>query len=217
VNDCLNLEVRDALPDLLNGRLSELDTATMNAHVASCADCRAELALLRETRATAYLAPALDIERIAAAIATYGGQAVTVPASRERRTVVSRMWKFAAAAVVVVAGGWLVSTQRSDPAPDVSRTAITSPAVTQAPSTQDANPSSVAAASAPASKAPAGGTSEPTREIQVASLSLVGSTADISDSDLEQLVLDLDAIDAIPADEPTPVTITVDDIDAANE
>jgi hypothetical protein len=127
------------------------------------------------------------------------------------------MWKFAAAAVVVVAGGWLVSTQRSDPAPDVSRTAITSPAVTQAPSTQDANPSSVAAASAPASKAPAGGTSEPTREIQVASLSLVGSTADISDSDLEQLVLDLDAIDAIPADEPTPVTITVDDIDAANE
>ena len=54
-------------------------------------------------------------------------------------------------------------------------------------------------------------------EVQVASLSLLGSTTDISDSDLEQLVAELDAIDAIPADEPTPVTITVDDIDGTDE
>ena len=50
MTECINTEVREALPDLLNGRLSALDTATMNAHVESCAECRAELELLREIR-----------------------------------------------------------------------------------------------------------------------------------------------------------------------
>jgi hypothetical protein len=49
-------------------------------------------------------------------------------------------------------------------------------------------------------------------ETQVASLSLVGSTQDLSDADLEQLVSDLDGLDALPAAEPQSVTPAVEDI-----
>jgi anti-sigma factor RsiW len=217
VIDCMNTEVRDALPDLLNGRLSKLDTATMNAHVESCAACRSELALLREARASSLLTPALDIDRMAAAIPPYGGSRVTLPAAREQHGAGSRLWKFAAAAVLVVAGGWIVSTARNDAGSDLPRAAATSPAAEQVESSPDASPSSVDVASgsgvAASSKVPG---AKPA-EVQVASLSLVEGMSDISDSDLEQLVADLDAIDAIPADEPTPVTITVDDIDAADD
>lgn len=215
MNDCMNVEAREALPDLMNGRLSELDTATMNAHVESCPECRAELALLREARSTAPIAPSLDANRIAAVIPPYGGVAVSLPSAPERRVVASRMWKFAAAVVLVVTGGWLASMQRSGTPTDVKGAVAASPVTTGSPPALDSSPQSVAAtADTKASSKTATGSN---REVQVASLSLVGSTTDISDSDLEQLVAELDAIDAIPADEPTPVTITVDDTDGTNE
>ena len=213
--DCMNAEVRDALPDLLNGRLSDLDTATMNAHVESCAACRSELALLREAHSASRLAPALDISRIAAAIPPYGGSRVPVPASRDHRTD-SRLWQFAAAAVLVIAGAWIVSTGRNDATRDLPRAAATSPAVEKTETPRDASPSSVDVPSGPSVAASPGVTAQKPAEVQVASLSLVEGMSDISDSDLEQLVADLDAIDAIPADEPTPVTI-VDDLDAADD
>ena len=213
----MNTEVRDALPDLLNGRLSGLDAATMNAHVESCAACRSELALLREARASSTLAPALDIHRMAAAIPPYGGSRVILPAAREQHGAGSRLWKFAAAAVLVVAGGWIVSTGRNDGGSDLPRAAATLPAAEQVESPRDASPSTVGIASEPSISASSNVATEKPVEVQVASLSLVEGMSDISDSDLEQLVADLDAIDAIPADEPTPVTITVDDIDATDD
>ena len=51
MSECMNAGLRDALPDLLNGKLSELDSATLSAHVEGCLDCRSELELLREVRA----------------------------------------------------------------------------------------------------------------------------------------------------------------------
>ena len=214
MNDCLNVEVREALPDLLNGRLSALDTATMKAHVESCADCRAELALLREARSTAPLAPTIDVARIAAALPAYGGAEVTVPAVRER-TAISRVWKFAAAIVLIAGGGWLALEQRSAATSEVPQVATAPQAEPKSSPIAEPSPSTVAAGSPETTssrKAP-----EPTREVQVASLSLVGSTADISDADLEQLVAQLDAIDSMPDDEPSPVTITVEDIDAESD
>jgi anti-sigma factor RsiW len=210
VNDCVNVEAREALPDLLNGRLSELDTATMKAHVESCAECRSELALLREARATSLLAPALDLGRIAAAIPPYGGSAVS-PEPARQPAVAARMWTLAAAAVLVVAGGWLASLQRDNKTDDVPRVATASSPVPQSQPAIPDSPSATAVRGAPAVEASSND------EVQLASLSLLGSTTDISDSDLEQLVADLDAIEAIPNDEPTPVTITVDDVDATND
>ena len=214
MNDCMNVEVREALPDLLNGRLSALDTATMKAHVESCADCRAELALLREARSTGPLAPTIDVARIAAAIPAYGGAEVTVPAARER-TAVSRLWKFAAAIALVATGGWLTLAQRGAATSEVPQVA-TAPQAAPKSSPISEPPASTIASESPETTSPRTAPA-PNREVQVASLSLVGSTADISDADLEQLVAQLDAIDSMPADEPSPVTITVEDIDAESD
>ena len=215
MNDCMNVEAREALPDLMNGRLSELDTATMNAHVESCPECRAELALLREARSTAPIAPSLNANRIAAVISPYGGVAVSLPAAPERRVVSSRMWKFAAAALLVVTGGWLASTQRNQATTDVPAMVAASPVT--ADSLPALDPSGQPVTAMADTKGSSKTATRSNVEVQVASLSLLGSTTDISDSDLEQLVAELDAIDAIPADEPTPVTITVDDIDGTDE
>ncbi|HZI99913.1 MAG TPA: zf-HC2 domain-containing protein, partial [Gemmatimonadaceae bacterium] len=71
MNDCVKAEVRDALPDFINHRLSELDAATMREHIESCADCKAELELIRQARAAALLAPKMNVDRIAAALPSY--------------------------------------------------------------------------------------------------------------------------------------------------
>ena len=117
MNDCVMTEVRDALPDLAHGRLSELDTATMSAHVESCADCRAELALLREVRDSAPLAPAMDAARIASVLPPYGGAAIVrhLPAEPVRKSA----WRYSllavsAAAVFVIGGLTFASMKETD-------------------------------------------------------------------------------------------------------
>lgn len=199
MTECINTEVREALPDLLNGRLSALDTATMNAHVESCAECRAELELLREIR-DSRIVPAMDAARIASAIAPYGGQSVAAP-QHVRRSVISRLGvlRIAAAAVFIAAGGWALSTSTFWPA---SKAAVGERVVAVAP-VAATEPSAVV--TQPAATRPGAGT-------EVASLSLVGGTDDLSDADLEKLVSDIETIDAIPAAEPQSVTATVDDM-----
>lgn len=216
MNDCVMTEVRDALPDLLHGRLSELDTATMTAHVESCPECRAELALLREARKSAPLAPVMDIARIASALPPYGGAAVmhNVPAKAERKT----SWRFAVlaatAAVVVAIGGVTVNSFRNsnDPAPTKAVASRTSSSA--APSTVTAA-TVVPALSAPdqsVAKEPARVAVTPVQK-PVASLSFVGGTQDLSDSQLETLLAELDGMDSIPAAEPQSVTLSVEDIE----
>ena len=183
MNDCVNAEVRDALPDLLAGRLGALDQATMKAHVDSCADCRGELELLRSIRAAAPLAPRMNVDRIASAIPAFA-----LP-QRARR---SHLWRVAAAAVVVTAGGVMLSSRDKEPAPVASVPSVATPAPAVTPS-PDAS-SGAAQQAAP-------------REVELAALSLVGSTADLTDADLEQLVSDLEGIDALPAAEPSSVSL----------
>lgn len=70
MTDCDNARMRDRLPDLLHGRLGADDTAAVRQHVARCAACRDELALLGQVAA---LTPkvAIDTARISAAIPRY--------------------------------------------------------------------------------------------------------------------------------------------------
>src|SRR3954470_9738009 len=104
MNDCMNAEVRDALPDLMHGRLSDLDKVTMGAHVETCADCREELRLLQEIRASAPIAPRIDVTRIVAALPvampTVADQLVVSASVRVRRS--SGLWKMAAVAALLV-------------------------------------------------------------------------------------------------------------------
>ena len=50
MSECTNGEVRDLLPELVNGRLDAEALQTVEAHVASCTECAEELALLRSLR-----------------------------------------------------------------------------------------------------------------------------------------------------------------------
>src|SRR4029078_419075 len=53
MNDCLNAEMRDLLPDLLHDRLAADVRAAVTAHVSACIDCREELEVLRHLPAGA--------------------------------------------------------------------------------------------------------------------------------------------------------------------
>jgi anti-sigma factor RsiW len=194
--DCTNAEIRDALPDLLNGKLSEADATILREHATGCEACRQELALLREIRESAALAPAIDAAAIAARIPAYASPAITTPEVRRPGTFAS-VWKVAAAAAIVTAG--IIGLTRGSSRPI---TAVESGAVAVAPAVVEAVPSTPLATPVQTALS---------SEQRVASLSLVGNLQDLSDDDLEQLIADLDGITALPSTEPQSVTTSLDD------
>ena len=69
MRDCANVEVRDALPELVHDRLPAAERERVLAHVSACVDCTAEVALLRGARGViARAAPAVDAAAIARAV-----------------------------------------------------------------------------------------------------------------------------------------------------
>ncbi|MEO7521524.1 MAG: zf-HC2 domain-containing protein [Gemmatimonas sp.] len=68
MTECSNTEVRDLLPDYAAERLPAGDRAMIDGHLAACAACRNELALLRVARAVRPLAVSIDVARIVAAL-----------------------------------------------------------------------------------------------------------------------------------------------------
>lgn len=212
MSDCMNTEVRDALPDLVHGRLDPLNTATMKAHVDSCADCRAEVALLKAVRESAPLVPPMNVERIAAAIGNYGGASALSHA--QARHLPRRSWSYGLiatlAAAVFVIGGITLNGR------GVERAA--SP-TTVASNTTAGNSSGGSGQAATVAESPASVTKDvqplvkSTVESQVASLSFVGGTQDLTESELETLLSELDTIEGMPAAEPLSVITTIENID----
>ena len=69
MNDCPNAEIRDLLCNAIHGTLADGDRRRVDEHVATCADCRAELALLHRARTLLTRStPQIDAARIASAI-----------------------------------------------------------------------------------------------------------------------------------------------------
>lgn len=202
MNDCMNADVRDALPALLHGRLDASDSAAILAHLETCAVCRAEFELLKSVRAAAPLAPAIDATRIAAAIKPYSH----TQTGALRPSGVRRMgaFRWAAAAALVAGAGWMASdfsSVESRVAPAPSSVALT-PGETPASVPADTRvPQPIVSESV--------STHQPVR---VASLSLVGGTQDLSDDDLESLVAELDGIDAMPSAEPQSLTGNIESL-----
>lgn len=206
MNDCMNAEVRDALPDLMHGRLSDLDKVTMRAHVETCADCREELRLLQEIRASAPIAPRIDVARIVAALPVpmpaVADQLVASAPGRGRRPS-SMLWKLTAVAALLVTGSLTFATAgrqtakapaASEAAPVASARASVTSTVAVIPGTGDR----VVAISSTAAKSTTG-------------LSLTGGVQDLSDDQLESLVNGLDNVEALPSGEPEPMSISVDE------
>lgn len=64
--DCPRDDIRDLLPDLVHDQLEPEARARVERHIAECAECAAELELLRSLRATVFATPEVDADRIAA-------------------------------------------------------------------------------------------------------------------------------------------------------
>lgn len=94
MNDCQNIEIREALPELVHGALREIERAGVLEHLDECDDCAAELAIIRAVLGSAAVAP-VDVSRIAAAIPPY----------RRKVSRINRAYLELAAACVIAAIG----------------------------------------------------------------------------------------------------------------
>jgi hypothetical protein len=206
MSECTNGEMRDLLPELVNGRLGAELQLAVEAHVAECAECAAELTLLRSLRPALMREPVVDTQRIAAAV-----RAQMAAAPRHgpaRRGTPWRLAIAAAALVAVSAVGYAVVTRgRAAPeivavhAPDSStggdstRTAAAAPIpapVATAPGSAPApTPQRVAVAPAEA-RSP------------VASGGVLDNLSDLSDDDVRALSASLDGMSAVPGVAPAP-------------
>ena len=201
MTDCPNATVRDRLPDLLHGALDAPARAVVEAHVAGCADCASELALLRDARATFALAPQVDVAAIVAALprpAVSGPRLVHFPsrAARARRAFGIRVpaWGGVAAA----AGLALAVGIGSFALGERSRGDAATPVLAQA----EPGPTDGAPRLAPPPPAGPNAGAEPgARTDDVAPL-LVVNTAALSDADLAGLLEELDDLEAVPAADP---------------
>lgn len=94
--DCSNADVRDRLPELVNGRLIGEPLDMVQMHLVECELCRGEVLLLERARAVLiFAAPRIDSSRIV--------QALPMP----RRATVRRSfdWRIAASIAVLAVGG----------------------------------------------------------------------------------------------------------------
>ena len=66
--DCLNVEIRELLPEFLHGRLDARDRPRVEEHLASCEECTEELATLQAVRAAFRQAPPVDTAAIVRAL-----------------------------------------------------------------------------------------------------------------------------------------------------
>ena len=209
MTDCPNGAMRDLLPDLLHDRLSPVERREVEAHLASCADCRAELALLGDLRASLRQAPVVDVARIAASVPAY------------RPVVARRAWmgqRAAAAVALLVAGGAAAALLSRGTATIPERAPVVATAPSMVSPIAPLSPPRVIVDSAPlvvagsqpvrahdsAAMAVAiapvrGGRAipAPTRELAVGSASM----GDLTTRELDALVRDIESIDAVPSTE----------------
>ncbi len=181
MNDCPNALMRDRLPDLLHERLDAATRAEVVAHLSTCADCTAELALLRDMRGVLAGTPRVDVQRIVRKLPSPTLKRVSKIPSRSRWM----NWRVAASIAVVAIGGASVGTYlRMGTTPTQLSSIDTSVRVrptapTRTAPTQDA---SVAA---------------PVKELQT------GETLnDMSDTQLKALLKDIQDIQPLPSAEP---------------
>ena len=189
MSECRNLEVRDLLPGLARGALKSSERAAVEEHLAMCAECRAELELVRHLASVLRRAPAIDTARIAPAVVRTAREQRAAPVSldarRQRRAAPRRMWLAAASLIAVAGAGALavVATRdevRQAPAPEVARNdaPVVSPTTPEEPAERRSEPPRV----------------EP-RPATGAELVMGGGVSDLADADLESLLGVLEGLD----------------------
>jgi hypothetical protein len=196
MNNCIERDIQEMLPDLLHGTLAGDARARVEAHLADCIECSQDLEVLRTVKAAAVFAPSIDVDRVVRQIPPYTS---IVPAvERPARTRVVSWLVAASLALVVASGGSLLLQQRvSAPRP----VAPGESASTVAPGAGKAT--SIAPDRVAPSASGSGVQARPH------ALALANDVEGLSDGDLRQLMSDMGRFDALPAPEPEPV-ISVD-------
>ena len=208
MHDCDNADIRDLLPDHAHGALAPAERARVDAHLATCAACRDELALLRSMRAARRQAPPVDVARVVAALPRPSAPVAGVPSgvvpldARRRgggRALPWRRVAGVAALFVGVVGVGLYGRNRgdgrngpaivSDPvvvadSPDARPRAGSTPLVPSAPDVSSAT-------ATPRPPAPRGGGAE-------ALGGLGGIASGATDDELEALIGGLESLSGIP-------------------
>jgi anti-sigma factor RsiW len=200
MNNCIEVETREMLPDLLHDTLDAGTKARVERHIAGCEECREELDVLRTVKAAAIFAPAIDVNRVVGHIAPYAKIVPEVEAPTRSRLV---SWLVAASFLVVIAGGGsLLMVQQKDTVRSYGTSAPPAPAI---------------GAPAPIVD-PAAGTTDVASVDQpvVHALALGTGVETLTDNDLRQLMTDMDNFDALPAAEPEPV-MNVENVDISDQ
>jgi anti-sigma factor RsiW len=217
MSECTNGELRDLLPELVNGRLSAAMQRTVEAHVAACTECAEELALLRSLRPALTRAPAIDTHRIAAAVqARTAGTARHLPSRAGVTTRVTTRWRVAIAAAALIAVsalGYVARTHRAtgaqsvavteaprDGANDTSNRELPVPETVHAPLLAPPRSAPVQTHGQEVAVAPPQAAVPST----VASTGVLDNLSDLSDDDVRTLTASLDKLSSIPGADPSP-------------
>ncbi len=193
MRDCADGNLRDLLPAYVHETLPVAERARVSAHIQGCEDCAAEVELIRATT-RAYPAPAVDIRRIAKSLPAAPRQGRTGGRSAVRG------WLVAAAVGFVVIGAVSVVSLRgvfsAKPIASAGPSAA-SPAESATVAVAKAAPvPDTPAVVAPSTRRAASpGTSAP-------SISFGGGLGDLTDDQLNTLLGEIDALDALPTVEP---------------
>src|SRR3569833_2675599 len=133
MNDCMNAEIRDQLPDLVHDRLSAGARAIVIAHVDACVDCRDELELLRDAKTLfARGIPRVDVAYVVGALPKAPAPRAATRLEPARRKRAWTDWRIAAAAALVIAGGGSYAVMNARTMPNAVDTTI---AMTQSAAT----------------------------------------------------------------------------------
>ncbi|MCR4339730.1 MAG: zf-HC2 domain-containing protein [Gemmatimonadaceae bacterium] len=185
MNDCVNGEIRDVLPELVSGTLPAGEVACVQEHVRACAECAAEVELLRTARAAMRLAPAMDTARIAAAV-----QASTAQRLAARRAPAARVARVASLSLVAVIGALGIWSLRGS-----------SPTTAEAPVAAAVTAADQPRAIEPARAVESQGVRPPVQ------LALGGDMSQLGDDELLALLGEVSALEAMPGEEPTSLAI----------
>jgi anti-sigma factor RsiW len=130
MNKCTDSDFQEMLPDLLHRALPADVRGRVEAHVATCDECREELRVLRTVYGAAVFAPEIDADKVVRQIPPYQEivPAAELPA-RNRPRLVSWLVAASLAITVVGVGSMLVSPRDAAIAPTPVAVAPRAPAL----------------------------------------------------------------------------------------
>jgi anti-sigma factor RsiW len=126
MNRCTESAIQEMLPDLLHGTLTADARRGVEAHLATCEECRENLKVLRTVQSAAVFAPMIDVDRVVRQIPPYRAivPAVELPARPRRLS-----WLVAATVAIAVVGGGSLVVMRQNVPPSSAAVSTSQPAV----------------------------------------------------------------------------------------